>query len=75
MVVTGWGKHSKSGVGTLKYVVQEQLELACIRQRFNCAFANVNKGALLIGLHPRGTTAQPPSTRDVHDSEVLLNRD
>lgn len=73
MVVTGWGKHSKGGMGTLKYVVEQQLGLACVQQRFNCSFDSVNRGALLIALHPQNTVAEPPSVKDIKDSEVLLN--
>jgi hypothetical protein len=75
MVITGWGKHSKQGGGVLKHAVAEHLSLVCIRQRFNLDFASVNKGAILVALHPQGTRPEPPSARDVQDSNVLLNRD
>ena len=76
MVVTGWGRHTEgewAGKGALKNAVEDQLGLACVRQRFNCDFATVNKGALLVALHPRNTVAERPYAKDIADSEVLLN--
>lgn len=71
MVITGWGKHSKGGMGTLKHVVINQLQMVCVKQRFNCDWGTVDKGAVLVALHPQGTHAEPPSSPDVTDAQVL----